>query len=156
MFVLPLISILSALNKLIGSICDGVKQAWTQRRMFWTRKVQFEVNTCVRGHGILPNVSNTKCCQTAQGWVVESELERPQGWAVESEVECHKVERWKSGVERHSIRKTCHWTVEECHQAVTLWSCIFRILLIRCLAMLRWCQAVTTLIGQKLVFKHVF
>jgi len=50
MIVLPLISILSVLNKLIGSICGGEKQARTQGSMFWEREDQFEENTCVRCH----------------------------------------------------------------------------------------------------------
>jgi len=50
MIVLPLISILSVLNKLIGSICGGGKQARTQGSMFWKRKDQFEVNTRIGRH----------------------------------------------------------------------------------------------------------
>jgi len=41
MFVLPLISILSELNKLIRSICCRGKQARNQESMFWTTKVWF-------------------------------------------------------------------------------------------------------------------
>ena len=50
MIVLPLISILSMLNKLIGSICGGEKQARTQWSMFWKRKYQFEANTRIGRH----------------------------------------------------------------------------------------------------------
>jgi len=39
MLVLPLISILSVLNKLTRNICGGGKQARTQVSMFWTTKV---------------------------------------------------------------------------------------------------------------------
>jgi len=50
MIVLPLISILNVLNKLIGSICGGEKQARTQGNIFWKIKDQFEVNTRVGCH----------------------------------------------------------------------------------------------------------
>jgi len=43
MLVLPLISILSVLNKLTRNICGGGKQARTQVSMFWTTKVWFWV-----------------------------------------------------------------------------------------------------------------
>jgi len=54
----------------------------------------------------MPNVSNTKCCQTSQGYAVESEAERPQAKWWQVRLSAHMVERYKSGVERHSIRKT--------------------------------------------------
>jgi len=50
MLVLPLISILSVLNKLIGSICGGRKQARTQGSMIGQEKIDFEANTQVRRH----------------------------------------------------------------------------------------------------------
>jgi len=45
LLVLPPISILSVLNKLIRIIFGGVKQARTQGSMFWTKKFDFEPNT---------------------------------------------------------------------------------------------------------------
>jgi len=50
MFVLSLISLLSVLNKLIGSICGGGKQARTQGRMIEQEKIDFEANTRVGCH----------------------------------------------------------------------------------------------------------
>jgi len=45
MLFLPLISLLSVLNKLIGSICGGGKQARTQRSVIGQEKIYFEANT---------------------------------------------------------------------------------------------------------------
>jgi len=50
MFVLPLISLLSVLNKLIGSICGGRKQARTQGSMIGQENIDFEANTHARRH----------------------------------------------------------------------------------------------------------
>jgi len=50
MLVLPLISLLSALNKLIGSICVGRQQARTQRNMIGQENIDFEANTHVGCH----------------------------------------------------------------------------------------------------------
>jgi len=118
MFVLPLISILSVLNKLIGSICDGGKQARTQERMFWTRKDQFEANTHVRRHYNLAHcfkykmlLNCTRLSSRKWGWAPIAEW-----WKVR--LSGHKDEWWKSGAKHHSIHKTCHWEVEECRQAV--------------------------------------
>jgi len=49
MFVLPLISFLSVLNKLIGNICGGGKQARTRKSMIRQENINFEANTRV-GH----------------------------------------------------------------------------------------------------------
>jgi len=50
MFVLPLISLLIVLNKLIGNICNGRKQARTQGSMIGQEKIDFEANTHVECH----------------------------------------------------------------------------------------------------------
>jgi len=47
MFGLPLISLLSVLNKLIGNICGGGKQTRTQRSMTRQDNIDFEANTRV-------------------------------------------------------------------------------------------------------------
>jgi len=45
MLVLPLIYLLSVLNKLIGNICGGGKQVRTQGSMIRLEKIDFEANT---------------------------------------------------------------------------------------------------------------
>jgi len=50
MFVLPLISLLNVLNKLIGNICSGGKQARTQWSMIRQENINFEANTHVGHH----------------------------------------------------------------------------------------------------------
>jgi len=50
MLVLPLISLLSLLNKLIESICGGRKQTRTQGSMTGQEKIDFEANTHIRRH----------------------------------------------------------------------------------------------------------
>jgi len=50
MLVLPLISFLSMLNKLIGSICGQRKQARTQGSMTEQENIDFEANTHVERH----------------------------------------------------------------------------------------------------------
>jgi len=50
MLVLPVISLLSVLNKLIGNICGGGKQARTQGNMIRRESIDFEVNTRVKRH----------------------------------------------------------------------------------------------------------
>jgi len=46
------------------------------------KKFDLEPSIHIGHQGIMPNVWNTKCCQTTQGWAVESEAERQQGWVV--------------------------------------------------------------------------
>jgi len=50
MLVLPLISLLSMLNKLIGSICGRGKQARTQESMIGQEKIDFEANNRIGRH----------------------------------------------------------------------------------------------------------
>ena len=50
MLVLPLISLLIVLNKLIGKICGGGKQARTQGSMIQQENIDFEANTYVERH----------------------------------------------------------------------------------------------------------
>ena len=50
MIVFPLISLLSVINKLIGSICCGGKQARTQGSMIGQEKIDFEANNHVGCH----------------------------------------------------------------------------------------------------------
>jgi len=50
MLVLSLISLLCVLNKLIGSICSGRKQARTQGSMIEQENIDFEANTHVGRH----------------------------------------------------------------------------------------------------------
>jgi len=50
MLVLHLISLLSVLNKLIGNICGGGKQARTQGSMIGQENIHFEANTYVGRH----------------------------------------------------------------------------------------------------------
>jgi len=50
MLVLPLIFLLNLLNKLIGNICGGGKQARTQRSMIKQENIDFEAKTRVKRH----------------------------------------------------------------------------------------------------------
>jgi len=50
MLVVHLIYLLSVLNKLIGNICGGGKQARTHGRMIRQEKIDFEANTHIEGH----------------------------------------------------------------------------------------------------------
>jgi len=50
MLVLPLISLLSVLNKLIRSTCGGRKQTRTQGSIIGQKKIDFEANTHVGRH----------------------------------------------------------------------------------------------------------
>jgi len=50
MLILPLISLLNVLNKLIGNICSGGKQVRTQGSMIQQENVNFEEKTRVKRH----------------------------------------------------------------------------------------------------------
>ena len=50
MFIFPLISLLSVLNKLMGNICGGGKQARTQGSMIGQEKIDLEANNRVGRH----------------------------------------------------------------------------------------------------------
>jgi len=43
-----------------------------REHVFGKQKFDFEPNTHAGQQGITSNTSNTKCCQTTQGWAVES------------------------------------------------------------------------------------
>jgi len=59
MLVLPLISLLSVLNNLIGSICSVGKQARTQGSMIGQEKIDLKQITVLGATRITPSASNT-------------------------------------------------------------------------------------------------